>query len=185
MQVVMWTNIMRFDQPEYSDDIPIINESQITFFDVPHLQEIRLFAVKESILNLEDNLLMEIESVTGKDGKFFELIPQPTRSRSSPNPRYFTKLILGFEIDQNVTQIERSVYNTFMLLGDVGGFQGLLFSIGAFIVSIFTFKNSENYLAKKLYEPSASHEDSNGQSDTETKKKELDARDQYAFKEYM
>jgi len=34
-----------------------------------------MFAVKESILDIEDNLLMEIDSVTGKDGKFFELIP--------------------------------------------------------------------------------------------------------------
>lgn len=39
-----------------------------------------------------------------------------------------------------------------MLLGDVGGFQGLLFSAGAFIVGLFTYNNPENYLVYNLYE---------------------------------
>jgi hypothetical protein len=38
-----------------------------------------------------------------------------------------------------------------MLLGDVGGFSGLLFSVGAVIVGFLTHNNPENYLARKLY----------------------------------
>lgn len=65
---------------------------------------------------------MEIESVTGEEDKFFELLAQPTKSRTSPIPRYHSKLILGFEVNNDVTKIQRDVYNSFMLLGDVGGF---------------------------------------------------------------
>ena len=43
------------------------------------------------------------------------------------------------------------MYNTFMLLGDVGGLSGILFSVGSALVSMFTFASSENWLASKLY----------------------------------
>ena len=51
----------------------------------------------------------------------------------------------------NKTIILRSVYNCFMLLGDVGGVSGFLAYFGYLLVSILTFKNSTNYLTNKLY----------------------------------
>ena len=48
-----------------------------------------------------------------------------------------------------------------MLLGDVGGFSGLLLSAGAFIVRLFTHNNSENYLTKKLFVSSSENENEN------------------------
>ena len=47
--------------------------------------------------------------------------------------------------------VSRTVYSTFMLLGDVGGFAGLLYAVGAFIVSLLTFNNPENRLVEKLF----------------------------------
>ena len=47
--------------------------------------------------------------------------------------------------------INRTVYSTFMLLGDVGGFTGLLYAVGALIVSLLTFNNPENRLVQKLF----------------------------------
>ena len=55
------------------------------------------------------------------------------------------------EIHPEVTLIERNVYNSFMLFGDVGGFSGLLLTIGSFLVSIFNFYNAENYVAQSLF----------------------------------
>ena len=40
----------------------------------------------------------------------------------------------------------------FMLLGDVGGFSGLLYATSAVIVSYFSFYNVENYVAASLYQ---------------------------------
>ena len=60
----MMTNSMRFDQLQYAKETPVVKESRIKFFDIPNLQETRVFSVKESILELEDNLIMTIESLT-------------------------------------------------------------------------------------------------------------------------
>ena len=45
-----------------------------------------------------------------------------------------------------VTTVERSVYNILMLLGDVGGLYGLLFSIIATLNSVINFQKAENSL---------------------------------------
>ena len=56
-----------------------------------------------------------------------------------------------FSVGHDVTVINRTVYSTFMLLGDVGGFSGLLYSVGAFIVSLLTYNNPENKLIERLF----------------------------------
>lgn len=73
---------------------------------------------------------------------------QATRTLS-----YSTRLQMNFRMSHDTEVIERSVYNVFMLLGDIGGFSGLLYSLGASILSIITFQNPENYLASKLFKP--------------------------------
>lgn len=40
-----------------------------------------------------------------------------------------------------------------MLLGDVGGFSGLLYYAGAFIAGLFTHNNPQNYLTHRLFAP--------------------------------
>ena len=52
---------------------------------------------------------------------------------------------------QDVVVVHRTVYNTFMLLGDVGGLSGLLYAVGASIVSLLTYNNPENTLVEKLF----------------------------------
>ena len=44
-----------------------------------------------------------------------------------------------YSVSQDVIVINRSVYNTFMLLGDIGGLSGLLYTVGAFITGILTY----------------------------------------------
>ena len=48
-------------------------------------------------------------------------------------------------------KVERSVYNTLMLLGDVGGLYGLLFSVFSILNQVFSFQKSENLLVQSLY----------------------------------
>ena len=48
-------------------------------------------------------------------------------------------------------KVERSVYNTLMLLGDVGGLYGLLFSVFAILNAVFSFQKSKNLLVQSLY----------------------------------
>ncbi len=72
----MLTNRMRFDQLEFFKDSPVVKESTLKYYDVPTLQESRIFKVKESILEREDNLLMAVESVTGVEDEYFDIVEQ-------------------------------------------------------------------------------------------------------------
>ena len=54
-------------------------------------------------------------------------------------------------MNSDVLQVERSVYNFFTLLGDIGGFYGISVSFGALLVSYMTFNNAENFLSRHLF----------------------------------
>ena len=69
-----------------------------------------------------------------------------------------------------------------MLLGDVGGFSGILFSAGAVIVSLFTHNNPQNYLTQRLFTQNDKSDSSTG---GERKTKKLNPNKQNAFKEYL
>ena len=47
--------------------------------------------------------------------------------------------------------VNRSVYNFFNLLGDVGGLYGLFFSLLAALSGFLNFHNPENFLVQQLY----------------------------------
>ena len=55
----------------------------------------------------------------------------------------------------DLIKVRRSVFNTFALLGDIGGFYGLFVSIFASLHSFINYNNSENELIKKLYKSSS------------------------------
>ena len=44
-----------------------------------------------------------------------------------------------FQMNNDVTLVERNVTNTFMLLGNVGGLYGILVSIASTLLSIINF----------------------------------------------
>ena len=51
----------------------------------------------------------------------------------------------------DVTKIERSVYTFFMLLGDIGGLSGILFSFGASLLAYINYEKPQNNLVEKLF----------------------------------
>ena len=69
-----------------------------------------------------------------------------------------------------------------MLLGDIGGFQGILFAVAAGLVGLFTHNNPENYLARKLYMPVDQTPTANNKSN---KEHELKPSNQYALIEFL
>ena len=54
-------------------------------------------------------------------------------------------------MDRDVKTIKRQVYNSFMLIGDVGGFYGLFVSISFSILSVINYNKSENILIGDLF----------------------------------
>ena len=57
-----------------------------------------------------------------------------------------------YALDLDSVLVDRNVYNILALLGDVGGLTGIILSISASLMSLITFSNAENYIAKSLYQ---------------------------------
>ena len=95
--------------------------------------------------------MMAIENLTSVEETFFTLKEIETGTRVFAGPDPYSKLQVVIEVDPILTVIERQVYNIFMLLGDVGGFSGLLVTLGSIVTQFFNYLKVENHLAAKLY----------------------------------
>ena len=61
------------------------------------------------------------------------------RSADNLSNWYETRLEVDLHVNKDRTKIQRAVYNTFALLGDVGGFYGLFVSIATTLLGIINF----------------------------------------------
>ena len=103
---------------------------------------------------------------------------------------YNDRVNLWFYIDSEVSLIQRQVYNSFMLFGDVGGFLGLLIGVGSFIVNFTNFQNAENYVAQSLYKSPPEDKEEIGSNKTTSMDESktdgrLDSTKQKSFIEYL
>ena len=58
-------------------------------------------------------------------------------------------------MNSDLTRIERTVLNTFDLLGKVGGVYGLLANIAVTILSFINFQKKDNIIVSKLFSKSS------------------------------
>ena len=54
-------------------------------------------------------------------------------------------------MNKDVLKVERAVYNSFMLLGDVGGVYGILVSLVGTIWGYFNFQKTDNILTERVF----------------------------------
>ena len=54
-------------------------------------------------------------------------------------------------MNRDVITVKRQVYNSVMLLGDVGGLFGLFVSVASTIIGIANYQKSDNLLASDLF----------------------------------
>ena len=54
-------------------------------------------------------------------------------------------------MNNDVVQVERAVYNSFMLLGDVGGLYGILMLLVGTILGYINFQKIDNVIAERLF----------------------------------
>ena len=91
---------------------------------------------------------MAITGLTEKEDTIFSI---KESSVMLGNQNFNDRYIHQYRMNYAVKTTERSVYNLLMLLGDVGGLFGLLFSVFATINNVFNFQKAENFLAQSLY----------------------------------
>ena len=91
---------------------------------------------------------MAIDGITEVEARGFEIVEDKVKHKWQ---EYYNRLDLVFMMNKDLVRIERQVLNTFDLLGNVGGVQGLLTSIAVSILSIINFQKPENKLVSNLY----------------------------------
>ena len=79
---------------------------------------------------------MDIFGITEQEDNAFEM---KLKSAENFSQFYLTRLEIDIRVNLDKTMIRRSVYNTFALLGDVGGFYGLFISIATALISVLNF----------------------------------------------
>ena len=84
-------------------------------------------------------MIMAIDSITDVEENYFVIEQGNDVAR---NYKYNSRLQQIYHFDSDVTYIERSVYNTFMLIGDVGGFIGFLSTASNFLMYVASYNNS-------------------------------------------
>ena len=166
------TNQATFDQIKYDND-PIIKRSQLTWSQIPLSNEKVVNKVVRSQLRQEDSLVIDLTGVTDKESEYFHIEEDSKVSRTTSDN---TRLELEIFLVRDLRVIDRSVYNLFMFLGNIGGLSSILFSLCAFLMGIINFQFPENYLASQLFSSSAV--DSNGNT-------VLDHKKQSSCKEFM
>ena len=80
---------------------------------------------------------MAVNGVTEIENESFEIVHDYDLHSIPYDPTIL--LSLNYRMDRDLYKVDRAVYNSFMLLGDVGGLQGLLISIGAIFISFLNF----------------------------------------------
>ena len=92
---------------------------------------------------------MGIIGLTDKEDTLFTVSEATTRMYVTGD--FFLRYVQSYNLSYSMKKVERSVYNSLMLLGDVGGLYGLLFSVFSILNAVFTFQKRENLLAQRLY----------------------------------
>ena len=130
--LVTLTNQKRFESDNYSRETPIVKESVTDWREIPREPQLITLEVRQTQLVREDNLIIAINDVTEFEEEYFS-IEQNKIYTQLPERTAFE---LDFYLNKDLTRVERSVYNTFMLLGDVGGLYGFLSGLFAFFLGI-------------------------------------------------
>ena len=104
--------------------------------------------IQETVLHREDNAVMNIYGVTQEQDIFYEI---KKASDVSQNAYYRTRFELRIKMNKDTTIIHRNIYNVFTLLGDIGGFYVVSFSLAAAFLNIINHSKPENILGSKLF----------------------------------
>ena len=149
------TNQGRFDDYDYRSETPLVREAVINWYEFPARPVRLIFEVQQTIVNYDDNMFISLSTLTQEEEKFYQIAFKEQRTRAdSQKPDYLTRLTFSFTMNLNAKNVSRSVYTFWTVLGEVGGFYGILIYLAAYASSVFVYQKSVNHLAGKLYSES-------------------------------
>ena len=104
-------------------------------------------SLQDKDANLDDLTLLADDSI-------FEIEKKTTRTYEKG---YDVQMDITVEMNLNMKSVARTRYTFLDLLSDVGGIQGLLFTLGSLILGILNYNNFDNYLASRLFKIKDKH----------------------------
>ena len=93
-------------------------------------------------------MLIAIDDMTDVEEEFFSIEQDRTFTQLPER----TAFKLDIFLDKDLTRVERTVYNTFMLLGDVGGLYEFISVFFLLIMGVVNFAKPANILSADLFE---------------------------------
>ena len=145
-------NQQRLMLDDYTSESPVNNYLEIEWQPIPNWPELQRFELKRSIIEREDNLFMAIDGLTNKEESFFKVEKVQTSSY------YNDQNVILFQVvnlSLDAQKINRQVYNFLMLLGDVGGFYGIVSAFFAFVNGALTYQKADNLFVQTLFKAEA------------------------------
>ena len=119
------TNKSRFNQLEYNTE-PIIKEANFDYMFLPVQNQLLEYIISKSEVDRDDNLFIALQGITNVEGELVQAQIGSKFERMLFDTSKNARLQIMYSVSHDVTVINRSVYNTFMLLGAIGGLSGLL-----------------------------------------------------------
>ena len=95
--------------------------------------------------------MISLSGFTEIEETFLTIVKNDQGTRTAD---YYTRLEIIYEMSLDATKISRSVYTFWMVIGDVGGLSGVLYSVCSYLISVFTHQKPENHLVGQLYQTS-------------------------------
>ena len=91
---------------------------------------------------------MSIDGLTNEEDSLYSTV---RASQSSNTEGYNIRYSVIFELDSDVQVTDRSVFNLFVLLSDVGGLYQIFISAFSTALFVINYQKADNYLVDNLF----------------------------------
>jgi len=146
--ILTYTNQRRFVIEEYQNERKIVEESRTKWIPInSQLREDIVFKLQMTDLNLQD-LRLDFGGSWGEQRRVFKLEQVDKRPYEFENSIHIS---LTFEVDLDLKQIDRQVYNMLDWIGDIGGLGEGLFFISYAILGVVHFGALDNWIISELF----------------------------------
>ena len=133
-------------------------------------------------IDLQD-MVLDLDSLTEvEDDSLFSLHRFPSRSYEKD---YFAQFDLSVEMQMDTIEYKRMGYHLLDFISDIGGVQSLMFSMFAFMISVWNYNMIDNYMVSRLYKLESTDKNSRRLKDAFRESEFMEPRRFFNPKEYF
>ena len=151
---------------DFEHDSPVIKESIISYYEIPSIPIRHQLSLQDTILDYDNNMFMSLAGITDQEVDFFEVQEEEISFITAIDGSLLEFIIV---LNSDYLEINRSAYNFFQVLGDVGGFYGMLVGLASTLLGWITYGKADNYVATSLYKVSGERQDDSEQAQNSLK----------------